>query len=535
VLRDGAPLGKVAARRTRTFRGLKPGVAHLVASDRDGRVLAEDRRALRPAGLSRWEVSAPACTLEVVNRSPQGHTLLVAGRRSQTVAPAARLRFDRLAPGALRVEARPMAGRGPVQRAELGCTPGAALRWEILPPPPPAAPRPATLVVTNPYRVPLSLRVAGRNEGKVPARGKRKLRGLKPGRRRVEVETPAGQQATTRIQLAPGSRQRWEPRLPKRGALVVANFGPRPVEVRRGGRRLGRVDPGARRRFDDLASGTKRLRATTPRGREVAAERHTLRTGAVAVWEVRFAPAPGRVVIRNGSGRRVQVLRSGEPLGPIADGAEVAFEVPRGTWTFEARGVGRRRRVLARKELRVRRRPVRWEIPLVLERLEVRNEASEALKLRVDGRKEGRLRPGATWSRDLGPGRHELVGVGVETREKYRLEVRLRAGRPAKVSFQRRRGPLTVINTGTQALRVELDGRRLGVVAPRSEKTWRALDVGRHELVCTGKVDRRRDERRVVIVSGGLRVRVGISPARVRPPASPRRLKKVVRPPKPRR
>ena len=531
VQRDGASLGGVDAGRSRTFRGLTPGLALLVASDREGRVVGEERRALRSAAVVRWTVASPACTLEVVNLTRRHYSVQVAGRRWTVVAPRSSLRLKELPPGSLLVKARPRKGPAPEQRAALGCTPGAALRWEILPPPPPAPPRRARLLVVNRHEVPLVLRVAGRGEGEVAPRGERELRGLAPGPLAVEVVAPAGQRVRGSLRLVPGERARWEPRLPAEGTLEVHNSGPRPVEVLRGGRRLGRVAPGARRVFEGLRAGAKPLRAVTPGGREVGAQRLPLPAGAVVRWDVRFAELRGRVVVHNGSGRRVEVLRDGASLGRLDDGAEAAFEVPRGSARFEARGVGRRRRVIAQRELQVRRGPVRWEIPPLLEELSVTNRTTEGLQLHVDGRAEGRLRRGKTWSRALGPGRHEVVGKGRETGEEYRLQVRLRAGEPAKLVFEGRKGALTVINTGTQALRVKLDGRVLGEVPARAERTWSGLDVGRRTLRCVGLLDRRHDERQVVIGSGGARVRVGLSPARVRPrPAGRRPLDKVVPP-----
>lgn len=319
---DGRELGRVAGGGRERFGSVPAGMRHLVARRADGRVLREETVLVAVRGTVRWTIAPVApppaprrASLEVFNRAPEPVEVRLDGEPLGRVKAGERKRFGRLRAGPARVSAVTRAGQ-PVARAELHLRPGQLAVWEVVPPS-------CRLEVRNETRRRFAIDVDGRPQGNVTPGSVVVFEGIPAGRRTVRARRPDGAARQVEVQCTPGGIARWRLTPPPRAALDVVNHTGALFELREEGRVIGRVAPGATRRFGNLRPGRRRFEArgagVPPSVRDIV-----LRAGAVERWVVEAPFAT--LVVRNPTRRPATIYLDGRELGSVAAGGRARFE-----------------------------------------------------------------------------------------------------------------------------------------------------------------------------------------------------------------
>ncbi len=302
------------------------------------------------------------------------------------------------------------------------------------------------------------------------------------------------------------------------GNLTIVNERSSPVEVQVDGERLGRVAPGAKRQFHNIPNGV-RLVEIEGRGPDPVRQ-ISVPVGGTAF--VRVEALLGGLAVTNKATIPMRVALNGRALGTAAPGQTLRADgLKPGPHRLVARPAASRfGRVEALDEVVDVRagKDAHAAIAPYLASVRVTNPSGQRAALRVDGRREDRLRPGETeLISGLEPGRHtiELVHRGhVIDRTTLHLAPGQRAEwRPV----DRRRGDIRVSNTGRLPLTIEIDGRVVERrLDPGEVEIVRDLTPGTHIVTVIGP--RGRATRHRVTVQGAatedLVVGVGPHPAR---------------------
>ncbi len=258
------------------------------------------------------------------------------------------------------------------------------------------------------------------------------------------------------------------------GTLTIVNERGSPVEVQVDGDRVGRVAPGQKKQFRNIPNGV-RLVEIDGRGPDPVREVSVPVRGNAFV---RVEALLGGLAVTNKATIPMRVKLNGRTLGTAAPGQTLRADgLKPGPHRLIAQPASSR---FGRAEALDQIIDVRAgadahaAIAPYLASVRVTNPTRSPLALRVDGRREDRLRPGETeLITGLEPGTHtvELVDRG---RVIDRTTLRLAPGQHAAWSpVDRRRGDIRVSNTGRLPLTIEVDGRVVD----------RHLDPGEVEIV----------------------------------------------------
>lgn len=315
VAMDGRPLGVVRPGLTTRFQGILPGVHEFEAAPAGGPPHVRELD-LGPGEVAGWAIGPRPAALVVHNGWDVPAIVVLDGRRIGRIDPQSAGRFDGLIAGKHTLRAERAGGLPQV--AQVVLPEGAATEWRVI------ADAPATLRIVNRNAVPVRLRVAGVDRGRLQPGAERVFDGLRPGKLQVEATAESGAADVDTLELAPGAVVVWMARLPDQAALTVVNRAGVDVVVDLGARRLGPVPAGSSRTFAELPPGRHVVRASRPGGPVVAEGSVSLTTGAVTSWLVAEAPR-ARFRVRNEGADRVLVSLDGHRLGPVPAGGEVVF------------------------------------------------------------------------------------------------------------------------------------------------------------------------------------------------------------------
>jgi hypothetical protein len=287
------------------------------------------------------ELSATRASLAVRNELAEAVAVSVGGDVLGSVDAGARVVFDGLRPGAVRVEA-------------VGVTTG---RFRSLEPTLPAsgvrevrfARRPATLIIENRSEEALEVSledarggVVGPRRGVVLARRSKGFSGFDAGV--VEALLRHGHSGVTqrqRVTLEEGERRLLVVEAPL-GVVRLDNLSGAPVAVRRGESLLARLEAGARAVDLSLPAGTHDLELvweTAGESSGVSATRSVevaVRGGVVSPLQIR--PHVARLAVANRAGAALEVLVGDRSLGVVEAGGSKVFEgLPVGELKLSAR------------------------------------------------------------------------------------------------------------------------------------------------------------------------------------------------------
>jgi len=336
---DELSLGRVAPGMVVRFPALAPGRVTLLARDRQGRVVAEQRLLLRSGLLQRWEILTRAGALELYNPSPSPVALQLDGVALGRWAGGERRRVAEVAPGLHRLRGeRPFA---PAQEVTVRVGEGEVVTWAV-----PLDP-PAILRVLSAGPAPLELFADGRA-----------LARLLPGRP-LRLELPPGPVALsavapdrlvvdrTRRTLRAGQEERWQitqgppPVAARPARLLLVNEASESLQLELDGRAVGLLGRGQTLERT-LPAGRVRL---VGQGQESGARyalELTLRPGAVQ--RASFATRQAELLLLERGGTTLELRVDGRPAGVLTAGGQRRLLLPLGRHRLEAvprQGAGR--------------------------------------------------------------------------------------------------------------------------------------------------------------------------------------------------
>lgn len=452
------------------------------------------------------EARAAGATLEVVNRTAVDLGVSVRGRVEGFVDAGTRARFRYLTPGEAELVASPRERGRVAPRAEATTLEaGAVAVWEIVDADAPvAAPPPlADLTVDNPSRRAVTVRVDGRDLGRIFPGEARVFRDLSAGERDVVAATDvAGLAATARLTLAPGDDNAWTVAL-SGARLEVLNDTDEPVELRLDGVRRGTLEPGERWASDAEPPGVRVATArglTTRRPFEANLE---LSTAAPTEWRLNTAGATLRV--RNATGEALAVTVAGREAVALGDGAQALVEGLE-AGAVRATAVGERTGMVYAYEARLGPgQRAEWTARPVRPTVRVVNESGTTQLVYVEADAID-PRPGAPkrvmrLATELAPGRAVLLedlpespfrleAVDAEGLRKHAREVDPAAAPATTWVLPRSAGGVTVVNERPEDLDVYIDAVSFGLVEARATRTFTGVLVGSRLVEARGRRSR---------------------------------------------
>lgn len=275
------------------------------------------------------------------------------------------------------------------------------------------------------------------------------------------------------------------------GSVMVDNGRHLPLNVRIDGSPPRFVAAGERALFPDVPNGVRLVEFTSP-GVASQVERVQVDTGREAL--VRVVALTGSARFRNHSAVTLSLAVDGQPAGLLAPGASLdSGPLVAGRHVITTRPAGFHGQhgamtgaVQDAFEVAAGRETLVAVGPRAAS-LEVSNPFPRPVALLIDGQRVGALRGGASVRLDdQTPGRHQVVLMS-HGRALAQSVVTLRPG-----EFERWRpvvaltGTLRVVNTTHRALKVRLDGARLGKLQPGETRVLRDVAAGLHEVELRG-------------------------------------------------
>ena len=222
------------------------------------------------------------------------------------------------------------------------------------------------------------------------------------------------------------------------------------------------------------------------------------------------------MVILNRTPLQLRIVSGDATVGVVSPRSRAVFSLPRGRHVLKALDTQPRPAVVARREVLVGPRPVRWEIERPQAKLTLVNRTSEALDVVVGGKPGFHLARGAAWTDHVDARLLNVRGTGVESRVRYDLRPELREGEHRSLDFRERQGALTVHNASREPVAVAVDGRAYGVVRPGQSKRIDGLAVGTRAVSAEGRRTERKRDWKVKVVPAGGTLRMELAEARRR-------------------
>ncbi len=274
---------------------------------------------------------------------------------------------------------------------------------------------------------------------------------------------------------------------PPDSAILVENDRFEPVAINIDGRDMGEVRAESRRNIP-VSPGAHSVRIRDRAGKVVLAE--SVRVRPHGTTQLLVPANEAKLTVRNATGREGRLFVAGVDRGMLAPGAQRSMDLAPGTVRAELRE-GSRVLDTARLTVRAGERPTwRAEAPALAE-LRVRNPLPVAVRVRVATRPSITLEPGERQTfRDLPPGVTQLVVTERNGHVIAREEVRVDAFDGASfVVPPPSEGAVRLVNLGSSAVEVYVDGRRIASVGSRDEREI-FVPLGQVELTLR---DRQRD------------------------------------------
>lgn len=422
--------------------------------------------------------AAPTATLEVVNQTPSDQEVFFEGRRLGTVRSGTRVRYRFLPPGTadLAAQGAPLAD-SPRRAADLH--PDVPYVWELtagdatLPLPPPLG----ILAVENRLGRDVKLTLDGLPLGNVFAFEKRVFGDVPSGDHTLEaVSLVDDREVRTPVRILPAVVTTFPLSAPM-GSLRVVNDWDEPVALSLGESRIATIPPRATHISEYRFAGVLVASATGLRTAGTARTQLEIRDGEVTEW--RLSAAGGAIEIENASsvslivavdGEARAVARAGEtakisPLSPGAHRVEVA--ATEGTLRLARSihlGGGER---------------ARWLVDPRYGTFRVRNSSLEPVLLYLDGQQRRTLEPTEEYVfTQVATGRHSAAIVGLRSRTRQDTRVSVSAETQATWDIRGPAGRLSVENGSGETLRIFLDAKPQGRVAPGATVVLEPVPAG---------------------------------------------------------
>ncbi len=262
-----------------------------------------------------------------------------------------------------------------------------------------------SIQVINKRFIPVQLRIDGGTPIQIAANSMRLLKQVPNGRRVLEVKVP-GQVKLYELPVPISRRAEFQIEA-QQGLLKIKNKATMPLYLFLDGKKLGRLDPGKKKR-KRLKPGSYILKAQTAKGKMSKANlKHLIEIKTGERSKVSLGPWHGQIDIKNPFLKRVRLILDGKRQKKLDVGATINLaKLSPGEHRLELRRKGE---VWAKAKIRLKPgERKRWKPEERWAQLRVINQSQRSVKVKLGRGRSFNLAPGADRTRHLSPGEREI-------------------------------------------------------------------------------------------------------------------------------
>lgn len=465
------------------------------------------------APAARRPVVVDPASIEVANRTTQDYAIYLDGQHVADLPSGEHTLVDGLVSGSHRLVATPSHGRTGEQQTTLELAVGGSALWDLIPEPPEApldVPRGfGTVRLINDVGADLSVLLDGKPAARLLSGNVRQLHAVSAGPHEIEARRGFGHAPIVmQIELRPGE----ELDLPidgPRGSLEVQNGSGEPVEVTVDDTLVGTVEAGGVRTFERILAGVRTVAAVGEQTRRRHQREQRVLEGERAVWHVQAAA--GAVQVVNDTPETVRVELDDLEIGRVPPGeSRLVADVTLGDHELRATTMTTGVELRMPVEIRTDQTFV-WPLSVDEGVLILENATDEAVQIYRDDEPYLRLEP--TQSRALSQipaGTYALSAFGERSHRIVPRKVEVQAARSVRWTIRPEWAALEVHNARAERVRLHLDAKVVGELAPGERRVLEGLVAGEQLVevlgLTSGRVTR---DRAVLVAHETVRVDIG--------------------------